>query len=213
MKASRSGFTLIEMTMAMVVMSVIGLTVGGVAMALSTAQNSSQDYYQCIQTGRVSMLRLQDLLRRAKLVTDVSDTGLVIWESDANGDGAINLPELKLVSWDGSSQQVTRHCVKPPPGDPKLMYQVRVPLYLATFESWPGVRSGLASMIEEVVLAENVESFSVRATPAAPRAKSISFQITIRLGDRSLTLHDGVSLRADWTDRVEMVDGVHTLMP
>ena len=95
MKASRSGFTLIEVTMAMVVISVIGLTVAGVAMALSTAQDNSQDYYQCIQTGRVSMLRLQDMLRRARLVTEVFDTGLVIWESDTNGNRTIDLSELK----------------------------------------------------------------------------------------------------------------------
>ena len=213
MKASRSGFTLIEVTIAMVVVSVVGLTVAGVAMALSTAHDNSQDYYQCIQTGRVTMLRLQDMLRRARLVTDVSDTGLVIWESDANGDETINLPELTLVSWDESTQRVIRRCVKVPDDWPVPIEDLAVLLSAATFESWSASESTFASLIEEVVLAENIEAFSVQTTPAAPLAKSVSVQMTIGLGNHSLTVHDGASLRADWTDRVENVEGIYTLLP
>lgn len=211
MKASRSGFTLIELTMAMVVVSVMGVTVAGVAMALSTAQDNSQDYFQCIQTGRVTMLRLQDIVRRARLITDVSDIGMVIWEGDANGDRKINLAELKLISWDESTQRVIRRCVKYPEGWPERVTGLGVPLYAATFQSWSTFQSGFESFIEEITLAENVEAFSVQTTPAAPLAKSVSVQMTIRLSDRSLTIRDGASLRADWTDRVENVDGSYTL--
>ena len=213
MKASRSGFTLIEVTMAMVVVSVMGLTVAGVAMALSTAQDNSQDYYQCIQTGRVTMLRLQDMFRRARLVTGASDTGLVIWDSDANGDRTINVTELKLVSWDESTQRVTRRCVKAPQEWSEAMKNLPVPLYTATFQSWSTWQSNFESLIEEVTLAENVEAFSVQTTSAAPLAKSVSIQMTIRLGDHSLTIRGGASLRADWTDRVENVDGHYILLP
>ncbi len=97
----RQAFTLIEVVMAVSIMSMIGLCIAGAAMALSTGYENGQDYYECIQTSRVTMLRLEEMLRNSLLVTDANNIGgLWVWREDTNGDKQMNTSEVSIISRD-----------------------------------------------------------------------------------------------------------------
>jgi prepilin-type N-terminal cleavage/methylation domain-containing protein len=107
-RSNRRGFTLLELTMAIAITSVIALSVAGVSMGLSRAYANSEGYYQTSQNARSAMMGVQSLLRKAKLVLSVSDDGVVFWAQDVNGDGRINRSEVTTLIYDKESRNFGR---------------------------------------------------------------------------------------------------------
>ena len=88
MRRNPSGFTLVELVMAISITTIIGLAVAGASMALSTAHAHSESRYGSIETARSAMRRIQSSLRAAALVTYVHSNGhkLGYWAGDENED-------------------------------------------------------------------------------------------------------------------------------
>ena len=213
MMRRRQAFTLLEMTMAFAVIAIAGLAAAGVAAALSNAYGNSKDYYHCIQTNRVGMLRVADDLRGAELVTDTSDTAMLIWCEDTNDNGRINFSELASVYWDSQSQRVCRDRLELPdawPAEVKAAYDVVIPLWAATTGSWQFWQA-TSPYRQTTILAENVEDFRVETTPATPLAETVTVQMTVSYQNRSLTTRNAVTLRAGQIDRVVKIESVYVL--
>ena len=204
-----------EVTLAVVVIAIIGVTVAGVAAALSNAYTSSDEYYRCVQTGRIIMLRMGDLLRGARLVTDTSDTALMIWHEDTNGNRYINITEATIISYDAESRCLLRYQIEFPDDWPewrRTLFNGLLPITIATMSAWP-VQWYHALWGETTLLAENVSNFTVRVDKAAPETQQVFLEMTVECGDRSLTVRDSILLRADWTDRLTKVGSFWTLEP
>ena len=56
---TRRAFTLVELVLALAVLSVLGLTLAGVAVAVSSAVEHTEEYHHSLQSSRVGVAQLQ----------------------------------------------------------------------------------------------------------------------------------------------------------
>ena len=195
--------------MAVSIMSIIGLCVAGAAMALSTGYENGQDYYECIQTGRVTMLRLEEMLRNSLLVTDANNSGgLWVWREDTNGDKEMSISEVSIIRHDRTSRRLVEMRVAFPSNwsaSAIRLHDSPLEIRRATEVYIQHILYFRNSYMVETVLAENVTDFNVTVSPAAPLTRTVGVRMTVSQGSRELTVHSAVSLRADQTDRVAWV--------
>ncbi|MHC4562571.1 MAG: PulJ/GspJ family protein [Planctomycetota bacterium] len=214
MRPPTKGFTLIELVAAMAVISVMGMTIAGVAMVLSTAHQHGEDYHECVQTGRVIMMNLQRTLRGARLVTAAQSDLVVLWEEDTDGNGQINISEVTVFRWDSGSRKLVRRRVVFPSDwsqGTRDFYDVAIPLWYVTDVSLNDLAYYFYYWGEDVTLAENIEAFALRVSPDAPLTTNVIVEMTVQQAARSLTLRSATWLRADCTDRVGMVGADYVL--
>ena len=114
MARNAKAFTLAELLMAMLVMGIIALAVGGMSMALSTAHEYSEDFYRHTQIARNGMRRVQRALRQAKLITAKDSTSVAYWAEDTNGNGRINLTEMRLLTFEAGQGELAEYRVEFP---------------------------------------------------------------------------------------------------
>ena len=206
----RQAFTLIEVVMAVAIMSIIGLSIAGASMALSNAYDNGQEYYECIQTARVTMLRLEEMVRTSLLVTDANMYGSFwLWREDTNGDGRINVSELSWIMWNAQKRELYHNRVEFPDYWSSYMADMHdtvVDVNQATSENIVMfVYGSYGTYLSKTVLADDVTNFNVAASPEAPLAKTVTITMTIMRGGREITLRSAASLRADRTDHVAWV--------
>ena len=203
MKRTTSAFTLLETTLAISVIAIMGLTAAGVAMALSNSYHGSKDYYQCVQVSRVALVRLSNSLRIAELVTDASSDSVMIWREDTNDDGQINASELSVIHFDSQSQRILQDSIVFPGAwseAQKAIFDSTFPLASATLSVWSSVQNSI--YLTSTPVAEGVEAFAVQVSPAAPLAKIVAFQMTVGNEGKSLTSREAVTIRAGQVSRV-----------
>jgi len=197
--------------MAVGIMSIIGLSIAGASIALTNAYDNGQEYYECIQTGRVTMLRLEEMVRNSLLITDANNIGgLWVWREDTNGDKEMNISEVSIISHDRTSNRLVEKRVAFPDWWSELVVRLHdspLELYEVTEAYIWQILYFRDSYIVETLLAENVTDFNVIVSPAAPLTKTVGLRMTVGQGRRELTIHSAVSLRADQTDRVAWVPG------
>ena len=211
----RRAFTLIEMVMAVAITAITGVCIAGASMALSTAYDSGQEYYECIQTGRVTMLRLEQMLRQSLLVTDTRLGSLWIWREDTDGNGQINLSELSTIVRDPRTQELVEVHYEVPDYFYDYGFDDSIELHEATATQAVTFLQYYSSYVAMTVLAENVSYFEATVSPEAPLTKTVGVTLTIGQGGRELTIRTAVNLRADQTDRVAWVpydDGGHWML-
>jgi len=93
-----SGFTLVELLVALMVTSIVFSAVVTLTYALGTANEVSGDTAQKQAQVRFATLRISELIRHCKLVCKTSGDDLAIWRVDDNDDGQININELTYIS-------------------------------------------------------------------------------------------------------------------
>ncbi len=215
MKRTLQAFTLAELVIAMSIMTIIGLSIAGVSMALSTAYASGQDYYTNIQTGRSAMMRILKELNKAKLITGIGPHTLVYWAADTNADGGINLSELTVLDYEADSEQLKKlQVVFPDYMDPQIRQALDESLTLASAIDVVSVKNLIASNPRFVgqVLAGNVSAFDVCVYPDCPKAKLVTIKIKIGAETESITLRSAAALRASKVDHVGISDNQYVLM-
>ena len=209
------GFTLAELVVSVAITAVIASAVAGLAMALSTASEHGRDRYLSLQTARIAMLNVRDLIRKAKLVTTCDGTSMVLWAEDSNGNGSINLTEVSLVGRDSSLEQIRMHrIVFPDHWSEETKASLDIELELDDLTDLDDVLAVLeASSYDQItVLAGDVRSFNVRVSPAAPMTELVGLTITVGPAERAVTLRTAVHLPADVTDRVGVADDEYVLI-
>ncbi|MFP4105656.1 MAG: type II secretion system protein J, partial [Phycisphaerae bacterium] len=167
----KQGLTLAELVMAMAITTIIGLTVAGVASALSHAYAHSEDYFESLQTARVSSIRLQRTINSSLLITAVDSEGLVLWEYDSNGNGKINLSEICIIEYDSDTKKLRTGSIRYPAGmDPSVRdgLDMTVPLYRLTDRIEAKSLLSGESYYKEQPLATNVQGFSISGNRSAP---------------------------------------------
>lgn len=202
MKPRARAFTLTEYLMAMVVVAIIGAAVAGVAMALSTAYAHSQGFYQYMQNARISMLRIQNTARKAKLVTAATSQDAVFWTGDQNANGLINLSEVTILSYDAPAKQVKEYrVVFPASMDPMTRGALDGVVPLSTLITVPSANLLVKTNIycQTFVLADDVMYFRLGARPLPPLSKMLTVDLTVGREDNNLQLRSACALRADAT--------------
>ena len=113
-KRSRlSGFTLVELLMALMVTGIILTAVVTLAFALNAAYDNTSDISEKQAKIRFVTLNISELIGHSRLVcadhTDITGD-LVIWRKDDNGDNRINISEIVYIETgsDGSYLRLLR---------------------------------------------------------------------------------------------------------
>lgn len=199
-------FTLMELIMALSIMSLIGLAVAGASMVLSTSYTRSQEQYQNIQIARSVMRRLHAQIRTARLVTACRDDTIVLWANDKNGNGKINITEIVLVRFDSGAGEVREYRIVFPSEwtqEKKNLFNVVVSLDSVSTvdEAWETIAS-FGTYRVMLPLATDVSGFQLSASAAAPLATYVGVSVTVGQGKHSAMLRSAASLRKDETARV-----------
>jgi len=93
-RTKKKGFTLVELLVALAVMSIVLTAVAALTYAVGSANNASDDTSTKQAQLRYAALRISELIKYCKLICRVSEQDLAVWLADDNDDGHINAPEL-----------------------------------------------------------------------------------------------------------------------
>lgn len=99
----RAGFTLAELLLALSVTTIVLAAAAGLAFAMGSAESSTNKMGEKQARIRYATMRIRELARNSCLVFSYSNTGVVFWTSDANGDGEINGNEIAWLSTNAGS--------------------------------------------------------------------------------------------------------------
>jgi prepilin-type N-terminal cleavage/methylation domain-containing protein len=96
-KSNIYGFSLVELIVAMMVISIVLSAVVTLSYALSSAYESTGDIGEKQARVRYTNLRMTELIRHSKLVCSWFNGNLVIWRADDNNDNKINISEIVYI--------------------------------------------------------------------------------------------------------------------
>jgi len=96
-KARKSGFTMVELMIALIVTSVVLSAVAVLANATTNASEETDQMGRCQSHQRQVSMRLSDLIRRANGIFSASSEEFYLWH-DADGDGLAPAGELTRVA-------------------------------------------------------------------------------------------------------------------
>ncbi len=203
----QQGFTVIELLIAASLMAVVGVVLVGATIGFTNAYRNSQDYYHCLQSGRVNMFHLEDTVRKGLLVVYADEHALWVWREDTTGDGLMNLSETSLFTWDAARQELREYRLEYPAGwsaARRAIYDAEIPSWYLTSnsESLEGYFEGSA-FSRGIVLAEGVTEFTLQVTPESPHAEFVAITMTVQRGRRAVTVRSAVTMRDNWAAYVK----------
>ncbi len=209
-KTRACGFTLVELLIGVSITSMVGLTVAGASMVLSNAHLQSEQYYDCLQSGRVAMRWIESDIRRSSLVTGIQG-GLMLWEGDTNGDEQINLSELTLITHDPNSGELMRSRAVFPAGmtsQEVTAINPQFPLHQLV-ESADAMASWIASnaYVETMTLASNIKMIKIQPAQTPPMTTRLNIVLIATQGEEQMALGSAACLRADRTGDVFLASG------
>ncbi len=210
-----NGLTLAELVMAMSITSIIGLTVAGASMGLSSAHNQGEDQYDSLATARSAMRQVQRSLQKAQLITTVyGDSRVVYWAGDANGDGQINLSELRLMrygSWDGEIREYS--LVFPEEWSQAVRDSSDLQVSLAWAMYYPNVENSLVggSYTRTRTIATGVTGFWISTSSNPPMSTFVNVKVAVGEINTATMLTGAVSMRADLTRFVGISENQYVL--
>ncbi|MCE5276648.1 MAG: prepilin-type N-terminal cleavage/methylation domain-containing protein [Planctomycetaceae bacterium] len=212
--AARRGFTLAELILALATTAMVATAVAAMSVALSNAGQSSRDQQLCMQEARVAMRQLEDVTRKAKLITACDSRRVALWMSDANNDGQINMTEMGVIEWNSASGEVRLY---------RIVYPASWGQWLQTYMDYTvdlfyfvGINNATANVTssyyaQSTLLASNVSSFKVSPSPAPPASNLLSIEMTLGSGAETTTLRTAVQIRGDKTASVYSYGGLYYL--
>lgn len=107
MMRSRRGMTLLEVLLAIAVMSLVGLGTTGMMSALTTGMIEQHDARSSMLRAGLSQARLSSYVSRCRCLLDLEETRVVLWLEDTDGDNVIDGTEVRWVSWDPTTAALT----------------------------------------------------------------------------------------------------------
>lgn len=209
MRRAKSGFTLMELTIAMTITVITSLAVAGATVAISKAHAGSEDFYQSLQTGRYSMFKIQSTVQKAKLITFCSPSSILLWLDDTNNDGTGNMDELGFITHAANEVRFYRLAF---PAN-MVALNTTVPLSQAVSSTSLISQITASAYAPPTVLATDVTSVNFSATPSPPMATLVKITLTVGTGNEAMTLRSAAATRAGATGKVGISDGQYVLTP
>lgn len=117
MKLQRRGMTLLEVMLAIAVMSMVGLGTTGMMSALTTGMVEQHDTRSSMLRAGLSQARLSSYVSRSRCLIDIESNRLVLWLEDSDGDDVIDATEVRWVSWNTDVETLMINWVTDEQGD------------------------------------------------------------------------------------------------
>ena len=106
MRRSGRGFALVELLISISIPAIMERAIPGATAALLAAHSQSNEFYQSLRSGRFVVNRIQNDLRRARLVPTSDAANLVYWTGDANSDRHASAVEIGIPSFRTDPEQL-----------------------------------------------------------------------------------------------------------
>lgn len=190
------GLTLVELLVALVVVSIVLAAVATLAFAVGVANDASDDTAEKQAQVRYAVLRVSELVRQCKLICPNSPEDFAIWRADDNNDGKININELVYIEC-GPERNRLRLCEFPTVNDSPI----GLGSIGALSTNWWQAYSTQISYVSPVPQCSNVE-FHFDAAPPYTRSVGVSYEIPER---GVLRQHQITSALRGWTGH--LLDG------
>ncbi|MHC4499965.1 MAG: prepilin-type N-terminal cleavage/methylation domain-containing protein [Planctomycetota bacterium] len=165
-KRYKSGLTLVELLVALVVASIVLSAVATLAYAMGTANDVMGDTSHKQAQVRCATLRISKLIQHCKLICGTPGSDLAVWRADDNGDGQININELVYIER-GDGEDYLRLCEFPPSAASLIN--------LGDIETLVASDYGV-SYVPLIPQCSNVQ-FSLDVLPPSTKFVSVSFEI------------------------------------
>jgi hypothetical protein len=194
--------TLMELLLAMMVMSLVMAGVATLAFALGSVKDSSDDTSRKQAFLRFTMVQVAELIKHSKLVCYASDSEVLLWATDTNLDGKINVDEMVSLWTDGNKNKImlTRFAAAG---------NAEVPLASVGSHAsqWWLAFGATASDVGVVPECENVAFFTDIAAPGSQYA-SIAFDLAQNQQTARYTVSGRLCARAG-----NLVDTLNNIVP
>ena len=215
MDHKRPAFTLLELTMALVITAVTGLSIAGVTLSISHVSQRSRQFNESIQSGRCVLRNIGLDIRQAKLVTACDDLGVTLWANDDDQNGLINFSELMAIYYDPEAKQLCQTRIDLSSIDQGARDAINQPVLLSNLTSASYSRSYIrtSSYTLNRVLAQNVTAARFFVDEAAPTSRTLGVELTITRDDQPVVFRTAVSTRAGFEQYVGVSDGDYVLLP
>jgi len=169
----KTGFTLVELLLALVITSIITAAVATLAFALNSANDLSNDTSENQAYLRFAALNISELVRQSKLVCYASTDEVALWRADDNpADGKMNIGELTYIEC-GSAQDHLRLCEFTPLNDTAI----NPGSVGALSTNWWTAYAGSADYTTLIPQCSNVQFGFLPGLPPQSRFVTISYDI------------------------------------
>jgi len=165
-KRHKSGLTLIELLLALVITGIVTTAVATLAFALNSANDESDDTSQKQAYLRFAALKISDLVRQSKLVCYASTDEIAVWAGDTNNDEKINIAEVVYIEC-GPTQDRLRLCEF----DSSNSTAINPAEITALATNWWSAYSSIANYTTLIPQCSNVQ-FGFDVLPALPDLES-----------------------------------------
>jgi len=105
------GMTLVELTLGLASLSVLGLAISSLMVAAGAAWDTTDEDVERNQSLRAAAARIGEWVRQSRRVVSIAAddryADVVLWADDENDPGNVNLNELKIITFDRTLGTVT----------------------------------------------------------------------------------------------------------
>ncbi len=100
----RRAFTIAEILVALTISSLVGLVVTTMLSALESTVREERDVRRANVQEQMAVMRLGALVRSSARLLALDADDVVLWRGDANGDGQVNVSELRVLRLESSGE-------------------------------------------------------------------------------------------------------------
>jgi prepilin-type N-terminal cleavage/methylation domain-containing protein len=180
-------FTLIELTVALCVVSVVMAAVATMAYAMGTANDVSDNTAAKQAQIRCATLRITEIVRNSRLIINRVGNVIAVWKNDDNNDGEINLSEIVYI---GSEADNTDLGVCTFTSDARTLHPYQIG---SIYDAWWSV---YASSYSYTYLIPGCTNVSIVTDTAPPWTKSATITFNMQENGRAKTYQITATVRA-----------------
>lgn len=170
------GLTLIELVLALAGTAIVALAVAAMVAAFAQGTDSRQAMYSLVAQSKASTSRLTAAIRGSRQVLALSDTAIVLWLADDDGDGLPALAEIRRIDHNPAAATLIAYAAAP--GAAPAVYAADAD-FLAITDALLGTTRFPAEL-----WATDVTDWQVTLDTAQPAdAHLVGLQLSLRQGD------------------------------
>ena len=191
------GLTLVELLMALAIVGLVAAAAASLLFSVAQATAARNDLRTLTVRQAVIEGRLSAAARSSIKVLAVGNNYIVLWMADANGDGQVNISEMRRIEWDSPQDQLVSY-VAAFPGNwtPQQIQAVDLAYPLSSdFNQITTTLKG-QTWFPATPWATGITAMSFSVNPAsAESATLISYQATLQTQAQSVLMVGAAALR------------------
>jgi prepilin-type N-terminal cleavage/methylation domain-containing protein len=194
----RQAMTLVELMLAMSILSMVAVAAGGMLTAVSYGSAERTDLRALVVKQELIANRIGTAVRDARQILDCDDDQLVLWVSDTNNDQTAQLSEVRWIQWDEDTQSIDQTTVVFPESmtaDQRASLDTQ---YLSG-SSLAVQTAAVLSYVQTQRWADDVSGWELGLSgDSAASSKLVSYRVTFTIpGKPSQTIIGAAALRSE----------------